>query len=118
MAEKNPYDDLFSLKEEGTKKPTDDVKALTDKLRVSPSDQKAQDADIPRILQKALDNSTARLNVLRGKPIPANKEEAEALKASIARTEYDIAAQQRELKRAGVDVTVLEKHKRSKILLP
>ena len=97
MAEKNPYDDLFSFKEEGTKKPTDDVKALTDKLRVSPSDQKARDADIPRILQKALDESIARLKVLRDKPIPAKEEEAEALKASIARTEYDIAAQQREL---------------------
>ena len=38
MAEKNPYDDLFSFKE-------DDATALAAKARIAPADQKARDTD-------------------------------------------------------------------------
>ena len=99
MAEKNPYDDLFSFKE-------DDATALAAKARIAPADQKARDTDAVGSLQSEWAKTIARLDVLRSTPIPTNAEKAEDLKAEIRRTEADLPSIQRELKRAGVDVTV------------
>lgn len=106
MAEKNPYDDLFSFAEDGAKAPAAGAaKAPVANARVAPADQKARDTDAAGILKGEWDRTIKALGVLRGTPVPAKKEDADALAANIQRAEADLASIGRELKNKGVEVT-------------
>lgn len=105
MDEKNPYDDLFSFKEDGAKAPAVGAAAPFANARVAPADQKARDTDAAGILKNERDKAIKALGVLRGTQLFLHKKDADAHAANIQRAEADLAAIERELKRAGVEVT-------------
>lgn len=98
MAENNPYSGLFSFED----KKESSAPSPAPSASVS---QKEKDVDAAAIIQKEFEKSVTRLAELHGKTPSAKPEDAAALQEDIRRTKEDIASEQRELKRFGVDVS-------------